>query len=194
MNDKKYYLKLVTSEYRLSPRFMAWVETIVKYGVDIDAAAAAVNDAFSIDTAVGVQLDILGRILGLSRTVTFQPSDGSSPVLTDDVYRMVLKAKIIKNQWKGTLPEIYSMWAVLFPSTKILQIQDLQDMSFNVILSGTYSVLERELITHGYIIPKPEGVRINMLTFVDVDGMPLFSYDFNTYQYSGYGSHWAQSE
>lgn len=74
---------------------------------------------------------------------------------------------------------------------KHLSIEDLQDMSFNIVLQGDYTALERELIIHAYIIPKPEGVRINVLTFVSTDGLPLFSYDYNTMRYSGYNSHWA---
>ena len=77
---------------------------------------------------------------------------------------------------------------------KKLAIEDLQDMSYNIILQGDYTQLEQELIIHAYVIPKPEGVRINMLTFVSADGLPLFSYDYNTMRYSGYGSHWAEKE
>ena len=77
---------------------------------------------------------------------------------------------------------------------KKLSIEDLQDMSYNIVLQGDYTQLEQELIIHAYVIPKPEGVRINMLTFVSTDGLPLFSYDYNTMRYSGYTSHWVETE
>ena len=67
-------------------------------------------------------------------------------------------------------------------------------MSYNIVLQGDYTQLEEELIIHAYVIPKPEGVRINVLTFVSTDGLPLFSYDYNTMRYSGYESHWAEAE
>lgn len=50
----------------------------------------------------------------------------------------------------------------------------------------------QELIVHGYIIPKPEGVRINTLSFIDTDGLPIFAYDYNNINYRGYKSHWLQ--
>ena len=87
---------------------------------------------------------------------------------------------------------MYEMWDNLFPDNQGLQIQDLQDMSFNIVLLGNYSKLIQELIVHGYIIPKPEGVRINTLSFIDTDGLPIFAYDYNNINYSGYKSHWLQ--
>ena len=113
------------------------------------------------------------------------------PLINDDVYRVMIKARIIQNTWKGNVSELYDMWRNLFPENMGIQIQDLQDMSFNVILIGDYSGLMRELIMHGYIIPKPEGVRINALSFIS---MPIFSYDYHTLNYSGYRSHWLQTK
>ena len=120
-------------------------------------------------------------------------NDGNS-MMDDDLFRLLIKARIIQNAWKGTIAELYNLWEAVMGADKKLAIEDLQDMSFNIVLQGDYSALERELIIHAYIIPKPEGVRINVLTFVSTDGLPLFSYDYNTMRYSGYGSHWAEAE
>jgi hypothetical protein len=64
-------------------------------------------------------------------------------------------------------------------------------MTFNVIVAGSFSSLQKELISKGYIIPKAEGVRINLMTITDTSGYPLFSYDMDTLYYSGYTSYWA---
>lgn len=114
------------------------------------------------------------------------------PLVTDDIYRIMIKSRIIQNVWKGNVLDLYEMWDNLFPDNQGLQIQDLQDMSFNIVLLGNYSKLIQELIVHGYIIPKPEGVRINTLSFIDTDGLPIFAYDYNNINYSGYKSHWLQ--
>ena len=116
-----------------------------------------------------------------------------APLITDDVYRIMIKARIIQDIWKGNVLDLYDMWHNLFPESLGIQIQDLQDMSFNIVLVGRYTGLMQELILHGYIIPKPEGVRINMLSFVDTDGLPIFAYDYDTLNYSGYQSHWLQA-
>ena len=52
--------------------------------------------------------------------------------------------------------------------------------------------LMRELIVNGYIVPKPEGVRINNLLITDTTGKPLFAYDLNDADFSGYTAHWAE--
>ena len=234
-----YYHRLITSEYRNSPKFTAMVGKMVQYGQDADVVADDIINAFNVDTATTSQLDIIGAIVGVSRKLDFEPSaiaigdiicptpeelasgeeypiintpdpdkldgvdylSGFPPeemqggnLLDDDVFRLMIKARIIQNTWKGTLSELYALWQSVFPASKVMQIQDLQDMSYNIVMQGDYTQLERELILHGYIIPKPEGVRINLLTFVDVDGLPLFSYDYNTMTYSGYDSYWAKGE
>ena len=125
----------------------------------------------------------------------YAPADlEDAPLITDDVFRTIIKARIVQNVWKGNVLELYEMWDNLFPENLGIQIQDNQDMSFNIILVGEYTGLMRELIMHGYIIPKPEGVRINALSFISTDGMPIFAYDYNTLNYSGYKSHWLQTK
>jgi len=158
----------------------------------VEKTAEDIISAFDVDNAVGPQLDILGRIVGVGRVLKFQPSE-DSPVMDDETYRLVIKAAIIKNQWKGNAASLKEAWMNLYPDTVIFEIQDLQDMSFNIVVSGEFTTLQREIITNGYILPKPEGVRINLLTIVDLTGFPLFTYDYDTLYMSGYGSHWASN-
>lgn len=133
------------------------------------------------------------KLAGTNIIQDFTPADmDDMPLVTDDVYRIMIKARIIQNVWKGNVLDLYEMWDNLFPDNQGLQIQDLQDMSFNIVLLGNYSKMIQELIVHGYIIPKPEGVRINTLSFIDTDGLPIFAYDYNNINYSGYKSHWLQ--
>ncbi len=240
MLDLAYYKRLITSEYRRSPKFVAVVAKLAGYGLDLDSSADNMVAAFDIDHATTAQLDILGTIVGMSRQLSFEPSVEATsevicptpeelaagaeyqiintpepqsissvnflsgfapedmgedqPLIDDGLFRLLIKARIIQNAWKGTITELYELWEAVMGADKKLAIQDLQDMSFNIVLQGEYTQLERELIIHAYIIPKPEGVRINVLTFVNTDGLPLFSYDYNTMTYSGYSSHWAEKE
>lgn len=185
------YRRLLTSEYKTRPRLTSWLLWLISEGLTHASVVQEFLEAFDLDLAEGQQLDIIGRIAGVSRLLSFYPSDGSSPVMDDKTYRLVIKARIVQNYWKGNLDELYEAWAVLFPDI-ILQIQDMQDMTFNVVIVGEFTTLMRELIVNGYIVPKPEGVRINLMTITDTTGLPLFSYDLNTYQYSGYTSHWVE--
>nr|DAV87994.1 MAG TPA: Protein of unknown function (DUF2612) [Caudoviricetes sp.] len=154
------------------------------------------------DTGKESQYTIIQTPIAAQRTDTdvisgYKPAEFDSTkerLISDDIYRIMIKARIIQNIWKGNATELYEMWDVLFPKNMGLQIQDNQDMSFNIVLIGDYPEIMKELIMHGYIIPKPEGVRINMLSFVSTDGLPIFAYDYNTINYSGYTSHWLQTK
>lgn len=188
------YRKLLTSEYRHSPKLINWLLWLLNEGTTYTTFIKLFVEAFDLDVAEGQQLDTIGRMVGVKRLLNFVPVGGESPLLGDDTYRMLIKATIIKNTWKGKLEDLYSAWRTVFPDTKLFQVQDLQDMTFNVIIAGSFTSLERELIAKGYIIPKPEGVRINLLTITDTTGLPLFAYDLDTLQYSGYTSHWAEPE
>lgn len=188
------YRKLLTSEYRHSPKLINWLLWLLNEGTTYTTFIKLFVEAFDLDVAEGQQLDTIGRMVGVKRLLDFVPVGGESPLLGDDTYRMLIKATIIKNTWKGKLEDLYSAWRTVFPNTKLFQIQDLQDMTFNVVIAGAFTSLERELIAKGYIIPKPEGVRINLLTITDTTGLPLFAYDLDTLQFSGYTSHWAEPE
>lgn len=241
--DKEYYRDLITSEYRLAPKFNAMVRKMVDYNCQLDQSILKIVDMFGIDVATADQLDIIGACVGVSRDLAFEPTPlgrgaiicpspeemakdsgaesiyteykipspanleeiefikgyapadiEDAPLITDSVYRVMIKARIVQNIWKGNVLDLYEMWSNLFPENLGIQIQDLQDMSFNIVLVGNYTGLMRELIMHGYIIPKPEGVRINTLSFISTDGMPIFAYDYNTLNYSGYKSHWLQTK
>ena len=185
------YRKLLTSEYRHSPKLINWLLWLLNEGTTYTNFIQMFIEAFDLDIAVGYQLDAIGRLVGVRRLLDFVPSGGESPLMDDDTYRFLIKATIVRNTWKGKLEELYSAWRVLFPETELFQIQDLQDMTFDVIIAGDFTPLKRELISKGYIIPKPEGVRIHLMTVTDTTGYPLFSYDLDTLYYSGYKSYWA---
>lgn len=63
-----YYADKLIAQYREQPRARATIEIFGKQ-ILADDIATALGLAFSIDTAVGPQLDILGKYIGVSRNV-----------------------------------------------------------------------------------------------------------------------------
>lgn len=155
------YLNIITSEHRDKPNFITWVSSPLNKLDDISNCLARMIDDFDLDNAVGAQLDVIGTIVGVSRMVKFQPTGGISPVLTDDAYRTLIRAKILKNQWKGDIPGIYDLWCALF-SDLTLQIVDNQNMSITTLIGGNPDALTTQLITNGYLTPKPTGVSVTV--------------------------------
>lgn len=67
-----YYLGLLTSQYRLLPQYNAWVATLIQPQCDLLAFYTKLG--LNLDTAQGVLLDVIGQIIGVSRTLPFTPT------------------------------------------------------------------------------------------------------------------------
>lgn len=176
--SSQYYSSLVTSEYRNSPKFNAFLQILLTPFLDSSMFTNILSKYFDLDLAIGSQLDEIGVIVGQSREVDFTFTDGSSSTLSDMDYRIILKCKIIENFWDGTLPDLYSRWEALFPYGHIV-IKDNQDMSFDVLIIGDFNFRFTELINHGYIVPRSCGVLNNNLG-VGSTNWPVFGFDMET--------------
>lgn len=179
--DINRYLNLITSEHREQPNFITWLSAPLQIADDTVTMLKEFDSKFDLDLAVGSQLDILGSIVGVERVVNFQPTGGISPILDDESYKLVIKAKIAQNQWDGTLPGLTSIWSSIFPTVAII-VKDNLNMTADVALIGIGSTFERELTENGYIIPRPEGVKYN---YYFTDNI-IFGFDIDNSYYSGF--------
>ena len=124
----KDYSQHVINEYINSPKYIALVKLLtnaIQANKDIIEKIPA---RFNIDVARGDQLDILGMWIGLSRNIFPAINDNfftfgrlgygygqkkwknlydetGISVLSDKVYRLLLKSKISINHFKGSIPE-----------------------------------------------------------------------------------------
>lgn len=174
------YLNLITSQHRDKPKYTAMLSALLQHSGDIFSVAVYMDDEFDLDNAVGAQQDILGEIVGQSRTVDFQPDKGLSPVLDNYAYLNLLRAKIAKNMWKGHIEDLREIWLTLFG--KPIIIQDNQDMTIDVVVVGIYDQITKNLIQKGYIVPKPQSVGVNYAFADDA----VFGYDMETSTVKGY--------
>jgi len=205
------YLTLITSQYQNSTKFLAWVNVFLEMVQDIQELAAnlpyyfslntiaentsifknddylTVKDGeydftyFNFDACIGDQLDILGLLLGQYRKVDFNPTDGSSPILEDDIYRILLKNKVLCNRWDGKAATMQDYWQQIFPGGKIV-VQDNQNMTIDVFLTGAFSAIIIDLIVNDYIVPRPQGVQINY----HYGALPYFGFDRDDEYISGF--------
>jgi hypothetical protein len=63
----------------------------------------------------------------------------------------------------------------LFPSGTLL-ISDFQDMTADIILTGSFSSIVIDLIENGYIVPRPQGVLYRYIFPI----LPVFGCDLST--------------
>ena len=139
------------------------------------------DSALDVDQAAGVQLDILGQIIGVSRTTQFQPSYGVSPLLDDDTYRILLRSRVLFNHWSGKTRDLRRIWDTLFPGG-VLLINDTQDMSVSFYAAAPFTSILKDLITHGEVLIRPQGV-FYTITFAT---LPILGFDLNTSYVAGF--------
>lgn len=166
-------LALLTSEYTGQPLLTAWLSALVDPVADVTAVLEGLPEDFSIATGTGAQLDVLGQVVGASREVNFNVTSTSSR-LGDEHFRTVIQAQVAKNQWDGTLPSIYTLWQSIFGPHVQLQIIDSQNMSVQAIITGLNDAIYAQLISQGYIIPKPMGVQLTIIEQTLITSGPYF--------------------
>lgn len=170
-----YYLNLFTSQYKVkSVNFIKWAQQSWQPIDDLTSCLSFITSNYDLDYAVGVQLDVAGLEIGQSRVVNFQPSDGVSPTLDDTTYRLLLKARLAQNSWDGKTASLYPIWQTLFPGGRLV-VNDNQNMTATIIVSGSFTSIITDLITNGYIVPRPETVEYTYVTGT----LPIFGADRN---------------
>ena len=158
LNENQHYLGRVVPQHR-KPKFLKWLDTNIQPFFDGEKLLKSFDDYFNLEMSQGVQMQVTGDIVGRNRVLSFDPADGSSPILDDETYRLLQKAKISMNQWDGTIPGIYELWGNLFPQYKLV-VQDNQDMTMDLYIGSLVPPIMMELMGRGYIAPKPMGVLI----------------------------------
>ena len=185
----EFYLNLITSEHSDKSKYMGWIRVLITPFIDSIKLNDDIKHVFNLNSATGAQLDLIGKILVLDRRVNFEPTDGSSSVLNDDYYRVILKAKVVKNQWKGTISDFYNFWNVLFANSPLqIYLIDNQDMDpIAVVWSSAVDDMTSDLLLNNYIIPKPAGLG---LTVRKIDPDTLFGFYGSGLQGFDNGTFW----
>lgn len=68
----EYYKNLLLYQYQSQQKAPATIEVLIRQAL-CDLVPLDVRDAFNIETAIGAQLDILGKYIGFARRVLTQP-------------------------------------------------------------------------------------------------------------------------
>lgn len=210
MADITDYTGKITSQHSDKPKFMQMVEVVAQCYVDAAQVAGSLSAAFDLDRAVNSQLDNVGEWVGITRNVDtpltnvyfaldtdglgfdlgawkgpFDPDTGITS-LDDETYRTLIRARIGANRWDGTLGESKAILDLVFSDGTFVFIQDNQDMTITVGVTGAHpSALELALLTGGHIPIKPQSVGVSYYIVPTNDG-PLFGFDVNNQYIAGF--------
>lgn len=192
----------IYAQYRNKPKAVRWYEITNILSGKIASTASLVRVMYDIDAAYGELLDIIGRIVVVPRqyikNVSLNPGVFAEPdgaefgdesaqfsnltidtddVMSDEIYRLVIKSKILKNNSDATIESILRGANFLLPNAQVVRLVDGEDMSFSLEFYGQISDLERWTVMNADLIPKPQGVRFNgflegydYLQFGDITG------------------------
>ncbi|KZP91420.1 hypothetical protein A3463_07510 [Enterobacter chengduensis] len=209
------YTELITNYHATKSKFAKHIDLITRPLADVSTSVADMIRKFDIDSANGAQLDIIGLWVGRSRVVTtpisnvyfswdtdglgwdqgnwqgpYDPDAGFTS-LSNDVYRLVLKAQIAINQWDGTVGHLEELLELIFSGTGIeMQIIDNMDMSISIsaiALNGIANTSAEliEVIKSGALTVKAAGVRVKSLDVID-PAHPLFGFDIQNTAIAGF--------
>lgn len=186
----------VATQYTESQKFLAYVRALLESSAELEAVLQKVAEQTDIDLAAGVNLDVIGEIVGISRIIPasvqlaffgFQDNaaalnfgeegaqgigarfyDEGEPylatsVLNDPEFRLLIRAKIVKNHALGTNEDVIAGLAYLFGGGMAIQVavEDIGGMAIQVAVGRPLTYLEKVLITNLDVLPRPAGVRIS---------------------------------
>lgn len=199
------YTELITNYHATKPLFYQHVDLSTRPLIDVSAATGGMLAAFDIDTAVGEQLDILGEWIGRRRSVAapitgiflefdkervgwdqgiwLGPYDSTDGMvnLSDEVYRIVLKAKIGINAWNGQNESLQGILETALEGTGIqMMILDNQDMSISVlivvdpeyIISSIDRLIFDSAINRGPQVPLPADYKPSRYDINPIEKLP----------------------
>lgn len=213
------YLNRVPAQHREKPKFRATLEASLSPFVQLGNLMESVPSLYDVDTAIGSQLDVVGEWVGITRVINSTiegvyfslddtadvgfdsgvwrgPYDPISGIvsLDDDTYRTLIKLKILANMWDGTSENAYSSWQSVFNGEQGIIIEDHQDMTITIGITGLDMTAAQKGLFSKQISPfKPAGVRISTYFVPSETDAPFFALDTEGPNLAGFDEGaWAQ--
>lgn len=143
----------------------------------------------NIQTAQGYGLDVLGRIVGVVRTLSvpggvtylgFEEATGSwtgfgqggfysgggittNYSLADSDFRTLILAKAAGNISDGSIPGINQILLTLFRGRGVCYVQDNQNMSLAYVFKFALTPVELAILGQTNVLPNPNGVAVSIV-------------------------------
>lgn len=209
------YLELVTMFHRQRPKYMATLAATLQPIVDAYNFIESIPSYFDLDTAIGVQLDVVGQWINLARKIEvplpdpwftfgdykrgwgvgiwFQPFDYDylATFLDDETYRSILHARILANQWDdGVLGIRTILESFLTHADENIEliVDDKQTMEVVVAMTNYIpSSLFLEIFRGSYLPLSPSGVRAYHLV-TSVQATQIFGWGLDNNKIGGFGT------
>lgn len=207
------YLELVTMFHRQRPKFMGALAATLQPIIDAYNFLETIPREFDLDYAIGVQLDVVGEWINLSRKfnvplpnpwftwgddqrgwgrgIWYQPFDYDylATFLDDETYRTILRARIRANQWDEGVLNIRSIMDQFFAPQGVQLIVDDHQTMENVIAITNWipSALMLEIFRGEYLPLSPSGVRTYKIV-TSLQNVQIFGWGLDNNKIGGWGT------
>ena len=155
--DINKYLVLPSSDNLTKPKYMAFLEAVLKNAILLGNTNESIGNAFDIANAAGKQLDIIGELVGLARLLPYVPANGTRE-MDDEEYRLALMLKVARNEWDGTNQGACSIYDKFFNDDVRVTFEDDQDLSVTIEINGALTPREAEILEATGVLLVPAGV------------------------------------
>lgn len=192
IDHKELGLSRIATQYLDSQKFRAYIEALLEPLQELEDVLQLIALQSGIDEAEGVNLDVIGDIVGVSRIIPdsiavqffgFQGQPGANvfgeegvlgigsrfrdelepdtatSVLLDPEYRLLIRARIVKNHARGYNEDILQGLSYLF-NAPMTVVEDLGGMAIGVAIGRQLTFQEKAMVEVLDILPRPQGVRI----------------------------------
>jgi hypothetical protein len=206
INHKELAISRLATEYKASVNLISYIQTLLLEAQNLEEIYQSLLTDRWIDTATNTTLDIIGSIVGQSRTfidandlfyfgfhgnpqsdsfgsidntglgARFRAVDERTTglrSLTDDEYRLWIRARIARNSTHSTPEDIIDLIAFVFPVDLILFLDG--DTEYFVSIGKFLTINEKLILTNADIFPKTAGVKANYVT--EFDSNSFFGFD-----------------
>lgn len=209
------YSDLITQFHIHRPKFHATVRALAQAAVQIGETAASLPEAFDLDSAIGVQLDAVGKWIGRDRFIpypldtfwfslddfvrgldmavwkTSYDADYGTYRLADEDFRRLLYAQIGMNYWDGTMETLRAVLLDFYegmandPNT-LFFLDDRADGSATLAVSGAHPApIVRAMLAWPAVRVDVGGIEIRV-RMTSVNDAPLFGFDVQNNYVAGF--------
>ena len=184
------YLDLLIFQYRDKPNASAEITAIVNPFNNIFDLYSSFEKAFDVDTGIGKQLDVLGRIVGQNRLIEqaipreyfgfvnknsnaksfgypfFKKGDDlyAKLELNDSEYRFFIKLRIAKNNMQNNIFSISNL--VFWALNGYGYVENNHDMTLTFNLHESFDINFGKLFVILDMLPRPMGIRYNNFIYI----------------------------
>ena len=192
---QKEYENLLIVQYSDKPKASETISSIVKRFKNNFDLLEQMEDAFDLDNAVGKQLDIIGKIVGISRNVegvipkiffgfdgnvnargfdsaafyTLDQQQYTDTQLSDSDYRFFIRMKIAKNHAKSTMSDDNGSNLnniVLSMFDGYAYMVDNKDMSVTIYVENSPKSYLLPYAISLDLIPLPQAVEVKYISLI----------------------------